>query len=345
MGAARTKAPARLTEFDNAKAVLIGLVVAGHLIEPWIDQSHAAQIAYFAIYHVHMPAFALLAGAFSGRSASVGKTTLRLIWLYALTQIMWSAQIFAATGGPVSVPMVHPSYASWFLLALPIWILLTNAALAPAKQTSKTPPPRAVLIVLFCLILSISAGLTDAIGRAFSLSRVIVLFPFFVAGAILGVTGLKRYVPNKPRLAFCGLLLSCGVAATLVGVDNSQTVLWAKVNYQQYTSVLNGMWMRLVFIISAAVSSLCLFALVPSTPSILTQIGRASLQVYVCHIGIVIALRLYYPSASTLSANALIVSAALWVFCLVVFSHRSFLRGTDWLFDFPTFVLTKTKRT
>ena len=50
--------------FDNAKAILIILVVIGHIIEPFIEDIYTLKIIYEFIYTFHMPAFILLSGYF-----------------------------------------------------------------------------------------------------------------------------------------------------------------------------------------------------------------------------------------------------------------------------------------
>src|SRR6476469_186875 len=51
--------------FDNAKFLLIVLVVIGHNWYPLIGQSRAVKAAYMVVYAFHMPAFVLLSGYFS----------------------------------------------------------------------------------------------------------------------------------------------------------------------------------------------------------------------------------------------------------------------------------------
>ena len=43
--------------FDNAKLILIFLVVFGHMIQPFIDDSNAIHSLYTWMYTYHMPAF------------------------------------------------------------------------------------------------------------------------------------------------------------------------------------------------------------------------------------------------------------------------------------------------
>ena len=60
----------RDTRFDTLKAVLIALVVFGHIIEPLIKGDAVYRSLYAAIYIFHMPLFVLIAGVFSKSSIS-----------------------------------------------------------------------------------------------------------------------------------------------------------------------------------------------------------------------------------------------------------------------------------
>src|SRR3954454_11961298 len=51
--------------FDNAKFILIFLVVFGHMISPYKDQDKVLFTLYSVIFLFHMPAFILISGYFA----------------------------------------------------------------------------------------------------------------------------------------------------------------------------------------------------------------------------------------------------------------------------------------
>ena len=55
----------RSIHLDNAKAILIALVVFGSLLELGLLRTGAGAFAYLFIYLFHMPAFALVSGVLS----------------------------------------------------------------------------------------------------------------------------------------------------------------------------------------------------------------------------------------------------------------------------------------
>ena len=58
--------------FDNARVLLIFLVVFGHMLQPFIDGSRGLHTLYIWIYTFHMPAFILLSGFFAKGSGDKG---------------------------------------------------------------------------------------------------------------------------------------------------------------------------------------------------------------------------------------------------------------------------------
>lgn len=51
--------------FDNARAILIFLVVLGHMIQPYTSESKYILALYLVIYSFHMPTFLFISGYFA----------------------------------------------------------------------------------------------------------------------------------------------------------------------------------------------------------------------------------------------------------------------------------------
>ena len=51
--------------FDNARAVLIFLVVFGHLLQPYTTEDKYLSALYLLIYSFHMPTFLFISGYFA----------------------------------------------------------------------------------------------------------------------------------------------------------------------------------------------------------------------------------------------------------------------------------------
>jgi len=72
--------------FDNAKFILIALVVIGHIMAPLMTHSTACKTLYIWIYIFHMPAFALISGYFAKNilQHNCRKTITKYLCLYVV---------------------------------------------------------------------------------------------------------------------------------------------------------------------------------------------------------------------------------------------------------------------
>src|SRR5690625_3778578 len=83
--------------FDNAKVVLIFLVVFGHMIQPFIGDSHGMNTLYMWMYTFSMPAFIFLAGFFakgSGTKEYVLNLAKKLLLPYVIFQLLYTGYYF-----------------------------------------------------------------------------------------------------------------------------------------------------------------------------------------------------------------------------------------------------------
>src|SRR5690606_8207293 len=79
--------------FDNAKFILIFLVVFGHLIQSYIDSNSFFSALYKLLYTFHMPAFILVSGYFAKGIYEKGyifKIIKKLIIPYLIFQVIYS---------------------------------------------------------------------------------------------------------------------------------------------------------------------------------------------------------------------------------------------------------------
>jgi fucose 4-O-acetylase-like acetyltransferase len=79
--------------FDNAKFLLIFLVVFGHLISPVKDQSELVYTIYNFIYTFHMPAFILISGYFTKgffKKGYLRKILKKVLIPYIIFQVVYS---------------------------------------------------------------------------------------------------------------------------------------------------------------------------------------------------------------------------------------------------------------
>src|SRR5690606_18416852 len=87
--------------FDNAKLLLIILVVMGHMIEP-LAGGQTLKPLYMLIYSFHMPLFILISGYFSKNYTSESyarKVITNLVLPYVIFETLYSLLDFVLSNG------------------------------------------------------------------------------------------------------------------------------------------------------------------------------------------------------------------------------------------------------
>lgn len=78
----------RIYLYDNIKGLLIILVVAGHLLEPFLSKNGIKKVIYIIIYSFHMPAFVYCTGVFT--SFKIRRDLINLMMTYAVFQLLYT---------------------------------------------------------------------------------------------------------------------------------------------------------------------------------------------------------------------------------------------------------------
>ena len=83
--------------FDNAKLLLIFLVVFGHIIQHLKSSIPLADVLYQWVYLFHMPAFVFVSGFFakgSGKKSYIMKLVKRILLPYVIFQVFYTMYYF-----------------------------------------------------------------------------------------------------------------------------------------------------------------------------------------------------------------------------------------------------------
>lgn len=81
----------RIAKWDNAKFVLIILVVICHFYENYLGSSKLVNSLFFSVYTFHMPAFFLISGMFSKKTVKERKIVKVVPYLlvYLIYENVW----------------------------------------------------------------------------------------------------------------------------------------------------------------------------------------------------------------------------------------------------------------
>ena len=123
----------RIAKWDNAKFVLIILVVICHFYENYLGSSKLVNSLFFSVYTFHMPAFFAVSGWFAGE-ASYEKIVRRIHQLL-IPYVLWALLFFLwhnnLTVNTLWLMVIKPDSSYWFLWVL-FWIYLIGYICLPS---------------------------------------------------------------------------------------------------------------------------------------------------------------------------------------------------------------------
>ena len=161
-------AQARNAYWDNAKGILMTLVVLGHYLYAY-SQYKAANAIITIIYLFHMPAFVFISGFLSkSENATSAKSICKLCLVYIVFNTSMMIYSFIFEDLPLS--LFTPYYSYWYILALIVWRLTV-------KQLSQI---RGITII--SIIVAMSVGFWQEVSNVFALARIFLFLSVFYFG-------------------------------------------------------------------------------------------------------------------------------------------------------------------
>ena len=256
--------------FDNCKAILIILVVLGHLIEPWIQSSYGVRAVYLFIYSFHIPVFVFISGYFAKYIKDYSAKEVRYLGLFLLFTLLY----LPFTHQSIAANLLTPYWLLWFLVSLVAWYALL-------QFFRRLPHP-----IIIAVVLAMAAGYIDAIGYPGSLSRTLVFFPFFLLGYYTDKASFI-ILDQKASWAILGAALAF---ATLYATQVDPRWLYGSYSYSTLgaTSWFAGIY-RLILYALASIVGLAFLSLIPTSTKKITHLGQYTLWIFLFH-GLVIKL-------------------------------------------------------
>ena len=274
----------RIAHFCNVKAVLLYMVIFGHLIEDAMRTQPLLEGVYRAIYMVHMPLFAFMAGMCSKDGERCAHSIGRLFACYACIQTAAALIGRLAVGqGDLLVPWWH----TWFLLSLMCWRLLALAWRALERRCRRLGSKEARLaLVLGSAALGCFAGEWEGVGRVMSLSRSIVFLPYFYLGLFLPEgTDFGRY------REYGEIALAVALGMLYLLKDAMPVEFLYQAEGYAALGVRCGGLLRMACYVMAGLGGFALMTIVSPRRRWYTRFGISTLPVYLVHGPIVFLLR------------------------------------------------------
>jgi fucose 4-O-acetylase-like acetyltransferase len=264
--------------FDNAKFMLIFLVVFGHVISPLKEQDNLLNTLYTFIFLFHMPAFIMISGFFAKGYQKKGyfkKAIKKILIPYVIFQFIYSLfYFFSGESTAFHINFFQPHWTLWFLMSLFCW----NVFLYFFARLGWYG-------FFLAVALGIGIGYIDNIGSFLSLSRTFVFFPYFLFGFLLQTEQFKKIIRNKFSLPAGIIILIVTILIFTLGLPNDPTEwLMGDTSYEgmggkQITDgLIRAFQYGATFIVVFGFLSL-----IPKNEYKVTKIGERTLYVYLFH--------------------------------------------------------------
>ena len=320
---------------DNIKILLIFLVVFNHIIAfQLVKADQTVRFIWYGITIFHMPAFIFVSGYLSKKPQDVLKNVKNLLIPYILGYTLtWASQIWL--GNHMDYELLRPSgTVMWYVLALFVY-RLTIEAFGKIR-----------FIVPVSIIFALWAGTRMEFSTFLSTSRIVVFFPFFVAGYLWKseYTKVIRKFKGKIVLALISVILLFIVTNYMIG--NSIPVDLFRGNHSYLASGMEnteGMVVRgLMYLVSFTII-FALLALMPDRRHPFIFLGRNTMGIYFFHYPILILMNglLILKIPQLMNVWALFGISVLFV--LVLGSHP-----VNWLYigvlSLLTFLIFKREK-
>lgn len=313
--------------FDNYKVILMIFVVISHFIDlNYKNIPFLYELKWF-IVSFHMPAFIFITGYFSKKAASFQKLLQKFLIPYFVYEILYYLLYVLVLGKESQLEFAYPKFSLWFLLAVFVWKLISPLIIKI---------PGHVVLSIICGLLM---GLSNMTDNYWSIPRIVVFFPFFLAGLHFDGAHLEKLRTRKGKFV-SGFVI--GFFVLFLMLDDYHKALSPKIFYGRYNydwlelESLEGILLRLICYGISFLLTFSFAALIPSGKTCYSYIGARTMAVYLFH-GMIYSCFKHQKDLLS-SVDTWIEAFLLILFCLLLvwtFSLKYFSRFADFIAGSP----------
>lgn len=260
--------------FDNLRAVLIILVVWGHVLTTMRGSSDVIKSIYFFIFFFHMPAMAFVSGYFSKNLEKIRSSAFVtiLIPFLILNIINYFYKILVIKESLSGFDFLRPYWGLWYLLVLFFWKFFL-------KDLVK---------IRFLLPLSFVFALVSGFSKEFSdymaLGRMICFLPFFLLGYYFTKKQVDK-IRRVPKVISFGVIVATAAVSAYSAINNvfEVEVLYLRRTYPEATEIKSMLFRLLVYVVAIAMI-MAVINLTTAKKTFLSIIGTSTMTVYILHL-------------------------------------------------------------
>ncbi len=259
---------------DNLKAILIFLVVFGHAINPFVEDSRLYKAVFDFVYSFHMPLFVFVSGVFCRKTTFADgliRNSKTLLIPFLFFQLLYESIDFVIRGEPSSYTMnLQPYWILWYLWSLFIW--KAAVSLLPARP----------LTIITATLFTLAYNCTVDSAVPFGINRTIGFFPIFLLGYLYGKPILDKARNLDTRLST--LVALAGLSLFYLFTDFNSPVFFHSETFAfLYHNPTTALIAQITTYTLTALFSLAILGLTPKHSNLLSTMGKNTLFIYLWH--------------------------------------------------------------
>ena len=263
-----TKEKTRDYYFDNLKALLIFLVVLGHMLLYFTGICNNIKIIVDFIYVFHMPLFIFVTGYFS--QPKIKEKNIFIVYLipYLIFNFLYGYIYYKNIVSPLT-----PQFAYWYLLSTIIWKMAIKYL------------NRIKCIIPLSILIGVFAGLLPELSGYLSLGRTFMYLPFFVIGYNFKKDFLYKIKKVHPFYIF--LVFIFGVVLFYLmenyGMLNYDYLL-RNLSYNNLNIIYyKGMLMSATLFVITVIFCVFVMYIIPTKRNVFSFLGKNTMVIFLFH--------------------------------------------------------------
>lgn len=290
----------RIYRYDNVKALLIFLVVLGHMTTDYVSDSHLVRWTTLWIYTFHMPAFIFISGLVHKRYISEEKASRGVRGETAMRWDKFMGFFLCGYGLKLFLQFTrtlmgqHPLWHTiaepgipWYLFVMAEYELLFCLM---RRLDDKVKP---WMMITGAFTLSAAVGYFPSVNDTFCLSRMINFLPIYMIGYYLDMAEFNRFIEQKKfRITGALVLIASVIMCRVLPWGGYSLRKWftGRRSYEFLSdffgsAAISWGWLIRIAVWAVAIAiTLSIIAVIPDRKlGYATTIGSRTLNIYFWH--------------------------------------------------------------
>ena len=260
--------------FDNMRAILIILVVWGHILTSMIFDYDLIKSIYYFLFFFHMPAMSFISGYFSKnleKSRNHAFVTILVPYLI-LNVFNYLYKMYILQEPSFGFRFFRPLWGLWYLLALFLWKFFLKDLV------------RIRFLLPLSFLLGIFSGLSQEFSEYLALGRTVCFLPFFLLGYYCTKVRVEK-LRRIPRLVSATIIAATALLSAIIVKDKlfPPEILYLRKPFVEGEEMKQLLFRVLVYVVAVAMIG-AMVNLSSGRRTLLSRIGTSTMTIYILHL-------------------------------------------------------------